>query len=134
MLRLKAFAAFTTLLFTVAIAHAGQGSVRLTTFPDMAVADARSTITVTAEVRENSGRPCVNGTKVVFQTTSGHFQDSSVSTTDGFARAVLITGGTAGTAKITASAVTLGASATGEVEFVRSRSELATANSYVQIE
>src|SRR6478672_7576128 len=87
--------------------RADVGSVRLSTFPDVAVADARSTITVTAEVRENSGRTAINGTQVFFQTTLGHFQQSVVTTTEGYARAVLVTSGTPGTAKITASALAL---------------------------
>jgi len=122
------------ILCCAAFLRADVGSVRLSAFPDMAVADARSTITVTAEVRENSGRPAINGTQVIFQTTLGHFQQSVVTTTDGYARAVLVSGGTPGTAKITASALALSATATSEIDFVADRSELSNANSYVQIE
>lgn len=133
MRRLKApFALF--LLFACAVVRADTGAIRLSAFPDLAVADARSTITVTAQVRENSGRAAPNGTQVVFQTTLGHFQQSAVGTVDGYARAVLVAGGTAGTAKITASAISLSATATSEIEFVGSRSELSSANSYIQID
>ena len=133
MIRFKAIVAFVALV-ACAAARADLGSVRLSAFPDMAVADARSTITVTAEVRENSGRPAPNGTQVIFQTSLGHFQEATVSTIDGYARAVLVTGGTAGTAKITASALSLSATATTELDFVTDRSELSSANAYVSIE
>jgi hypothetical protein len=133
MLRLKAPTVLLLLLAFVA-AYADQGSVRLSAFPTMAVADARSTVTVTAEVRENSGRPAPNGTQVIFQTTLGHFQQSPVSTVDGFARAVFVAGGSAGTAKITASAISLGATATTELELVTDRRELNSSNAYIQFE
>ena len=120
-------------LCCAAFLRADSGSIRLSAFPDLAVADARSTITVTAEVRANSGRPATNGTQVVFQTSLGHFQQSVVTTTDGIARAVLVAGGSPGTAKITASAISLAATATSEVDFVTDRSELSSANSYVEI-
>lgn len=133
MFRLKASIAL--FLFVVcSFAWADTGSIKLSAFPELAVADARSTITVTAEVRQNSGRPAADGTQVVFQTTIGHFQESRVGTVDGYARAVLVAGGNAGMARITASALSLTATSTTEIEFVASRSELSSANSYVQIE
>src|SRR5690349_8619450 len=95
----KAICALTFLVLCAA-ARADFGAIRVSVFPQAAVADARSTITVTAEVRESSGKLVPNGTQVVFQTTLGRFQSAAVTTTDGYARATLITAGTPGTAKI----------------------------------
>jgi len=133
MLRLKAPSALLMLL-ACAVAHADFGSIQISSFPELAVADSRSTVTITAAVRVNSGKPAPNGTRVTFQTTLGHFQETAVTTVDGYARAVLVTSGAAGTAKITASAISLTASATTEVEFVSSRNELSSANLFVDIE
>lgn len=109
------------------------GAIRVSVFPQAAMADARSTVTVTAEVRTGNGHFAPNGTQVVFQTTLGHFQEPAVTTTDGYARATLVTAGTPGTAKITVSAITLGATDTSEVEMVANRNDLSTANFYVDI-
>jgi hypothetical protein len=122
-----------TLLCLCVLARADFGAIRVTVFPQAALADARSTVTVTAEVRESSGKLAPDGTQVVFQTTLGHFQETAVTTTNGYARATLVTAGTAGTAKITASAITLGATDTSEVEMVANRSDLESANFYIDI-
>lgn len=122
------------LLILGAIACADTGSIRVSLFPQMAVADARSTVTVSAEVRETSGRPAPNGTRVVFQTTLGHFQEATVNVSNGFARAILVTGDTPGTAKITVNAISLSATTTAELEMVGSRSDLTTARSYVDVQ
>lgn len=122
------------ILFSVcAFVRAEFGAIRLTVFPQAALADARSSVTVTAEVRESSGRLVPDGTQVVFQTTLGHFQQTAVATSNGYARATLITAGTAGTAKITASAIGVGATDMTEVEMVANRNDLASANFYIDI-
>lgn len=122
-----------TLLCLCVLARADLGAIRLTTFPQAALADARSTVTVTAEVRQSNGRLAPDGTQVVFQTTLGHFQETATTTTNGYARATLVTAGTAGTAKITASAITLGATTTSEVDMVANRNDLASANFYIDV-
>lgn len=133
MFRLKALAAF-TLLMVGALACADTGSIRVNLFPQMAVADAKSTVTVSAEVRESNGRAAPNGTRVLFQTTLGHFQEATVNVSNGFARAILVTGDTPGTAKITVNAISLSATTTTELEMVANRSELSTARSYVDVQ
>ncbi len=87
-----------------------------------------------AEVRDPSGRAVPDGTEVLFSTTLGTFRESLVKTINGRAYATLVSGGTAGIAKITASAI--GASVTPSVlefEFVADRKMLSSALEYVEI-
>lgn len=128
----RAWLALTLLLIAVA-AHADPGTIRVSLFPQIAVADARSTVTVTAEIRTSGGRAAPNGTQVVFQTTLGHFQDATVNVSNGYARATLVTSDKPGTAKITVSAITLGATTSTDLELVANRSELSNARAYVEI-
>lgn len=113
---------------------AQQGTTKLTAFPAMSVADGRSTSTITAEVRLSSGRPVADGTRVVFATTIGYFRESIATTSNGLARAVLVSSPSPGTAKITASALTgEAAPSTLEFEFVADRAALSTAREYIEI-
>lgn len=115
-------------------AYADQGAIRLSSFPAMSVADGRSTVTVTAEIRLSNGRPVQDGTQVIFNTTLGSFRENVVTTNNGYARAVLVSGPTPGTAKITASALVADAApATLEFEFVRDRNALSTAREYIEL-
>jgi hypothetical protein len=115
------------------IAAASTGVIKLTTYPAMAVADARSTVTVTAEVRDLNGRLVPNGTQILFESTLGSFRENVVSTVSGYARATLVSGAIAGTAKITASAISLNAASTTELEYVTDRSLLSTAKEYIEV-
>src|SRR3954469_24074511 len=47
------------------------GSIRVTVSPNALLADGISTATVTADVRNSSGRPARDGTEVRFYTTAG---------------------------------------------------------------
>ncbi len=123
-----------TLLLLSAFAAADNGTIRLTLLPTITVADARSTITVSAYVYRTSGASVPDGTKVMFQTTLGTFKgDQIAETQNGVARVILQTGSTAGTAKITASAFAFNAVSTSEIEFLSDRSMLSSANEYVEI-
>ena len=123
-----------TILAAVSVAYADQGAMRLTAFPSMSVADARSTTTITAEVRQSNGRPVPDGTRVIFNTTIGNFRESITTTSNGFARAVLVSSPNPGTAKITASALTGDAApATLEFEFVADRAALSSAREYIEV-
>ncbi|HWA83443.1 MAG TPA: Ig-like domain-containing protein, partial [Fimbriimonadaceae bacterium] len=87
-----------------------------------------------AYVRRPSGQAVPDGTQVLFTTTLGTIKDLSVvQTVNGVARTVLQTGTVAGTAKITASALSVGAITTTEIEFLSDRSLLSSANEYVEI-
>lgn len=122
------------LLLSAAICFADNGTVQLNTLPTVTVADGRSTVTVSAYVRRPSGQAVPDGTQVVFSTNLGTIKDLAVvQTVNGVARAILQTGTIAGTAKITASALSVGAITTTEIEFLSDRSLLSSANEYVEI-
>jgi hypothetical protein len=123
-----------TLLLLACFVHAEQGLIRLTVSPTLSVADGRSTVTVSAEVRDSSGRSVKDGTQVVFATTLGNFRDEVVPVIGGYARAILVAGSTPGIAKISASAITLNATTVQEFEFVANREMLSAAKEYVDIE
>lgn len=121
------------LLLLGAAAHADTGIIKLTTFPGITVADGRSTITISAQIRDTTGRLVADGTQVVFSTTLGNFRDPIVTTERGYAQVVLVAGSISGVAKITASALAYNAVSTVEVEFVADRAMLAAANDYVEV-
>jgi len=64
------------------------GSIRVTLSPNVLLADGISTATVTAEVRNSSGRPARDGTEVRFYTTAGNITQVAF-TSAGVARATL---------------------------------------------
>lgn len=115
------------------LATADTYSLRLTPFPNAEVADGRSQITISAQVFQD-GRAVPDGTQVVFSTNLGSFKESVVRTTSGWARAILVTGGVPGTAKI--SATVLGGDSspsTCEVELVKSRADLTVARETIEL-
>lgn len=109
------------------------GTLRLSTFPNATVADSRSTLTITAEVRDSSGKLVADGTQVLFQTTLGSFRESTQTTINGYARAIFIAGSVPGTAKITASCIQLGQISSFEVELLSDRSLLSSSREYAEI-
>jgi hypothetical protein len=121
------------LLVTCLGARANDGSVRLNVFPTVALADGRSPVTVTAEVRSGSGAIVPDGTQVVFSSSLGSFRESVVTTTNGIARATLVASPVAGAARITASVLAYNASGVAEAEFVADRSLLSSALEYVEV-
>lgn len=124
-----------TLLLTLLLAagaFAREASIRLSCYPGITVADGRSTLTVTAEVR-SGGQPVPDGTLVLFETNRGSFRQGAVQTVNGYARSVLIAGSVPGTARVTASARGYNAVQSLEVEFVADRSLLSSAREYIEI-
>lgn len=130
---LARFLILVALCTACAIAAASTGSIQLTAFPGVSVADGRSTITVSAEVRDNSGNLVPDGTQVVFETTLGTFRETVVTTQNGFARAILVAGSIPGEAKVRAGALKFGAMASLDLLFVADRSLLSSANDYVEV-
>ena len=122
----------TAFLFLGALCLAS-GSVELTAYPGMSVADGRSTITITAEIRDDAGSLVPDGTQVVFSTTLGKFRESVITTQNGFARVILEASSIPGTAKITASVLKFSSVASMEVLFVGDRSLLSSASDYIEI-
>ncbi|MCX7800414.1 MAG: Ig-like domain-containing protein [Fimbriimonadales bacterium] len=114
-------------------ALAQSGTLRLTASPPLSVADGRSTVTITAEVRDSSGGFVRDGVPVAFSTSLGSFREDTVPVYGGKARAVLVASTVPGVAKITASAVTVGAVNTLEFEFVSDRSQLVAASEYAEM-
>lgn len=121
------------LLALSASALANAGNIRLTTFPNQLVADGRSTVTISAEVRTNGGEIVPDGTQVVFQTTLGTLKETTVATSGGAARATLIAGSLAGQAKVTATALRYNASNSISVELVRTPADLRKGQYYIEI-
>lgn len=120
-------------LLLAAVAFASNGTIDLSIFPNMAVADGRSPITVTAVVRDQQGRLVPDGTQVVFDTTLGSFRESIVTTENGFARATLVAGSIPGVARVRASALRFNANNTVELEFVTDRALLSSAKEYIEV-
>lgn len=111
----------------------GQGTLRLSAYPNATVADGNSTVLITAEARTAQGKPVPDGTQIAFTTTLGNFREAIVSTEGGRARATLVAGQLPGTAVITATV--LGQPITGETQvlLVSSLEELRTATDYVLV-
>jgi hypothetical protein len=121
------------LALVAANALASNAQIRnINAFPTMSVADARSTVTITALVVNSKGSPVPDGTQVTFSATLGSFRNEVVTTQGGRAQAILVAGGVPGTSVITVR--TPGSPpATYEFEFLSDRSLLSTAKEYVEI-
>lgn len=124
-------AIFALALAACAVADTGQIR-KISAFPTMSVADARSTVTITALVVNSKGSPVQDGTQITFSTTLGTFRSEIVTTQGGRAQAILVAGGVPGTAVITVR-VPGAAPATYEFEFLSDRSLLSSAKEYVEI-
>jgi len=125
--------AFTALSLIFGIAWADT-SIRLAAYPTVSVADGKSTVTVSAEVRDQSGKLVPDGTRVVLTSTLGDFRESVVTTVGGIARGVLVAGSIPGLATVTAKSLTGDSSpSTLEYEFCADRSQLSSAKEYVEI-
>lgn len=122
-----------TAIFAAAVALAS-GSIKITADSQMAVADGRSVVILTAVIRNSGGSLVPDGTSVRFTTNSGYFREAEVLTTGGAARAELVAPNFEGVATITVSAPTVGTIETYEFEFVKDRSMLVAAHQYVDIE
>lgn len=116
-----------------ALALGQNGTIQIDSYPAMAVADGRSTITVTAQIRDSSGNLVPNGTQVVFDTNLGSFRERIVQTSNGFARAILVAGDLPGTARIRASALKFSAAAELDLEFVADRTLLSSAQDFIEV-
>ncbi|MDI9636764.1 invasin domain 3-containing protein [Geitlerinema splendidum] len=121
------------LLLTSVAVMANTGTIALEAYPAVTVADGRSTLTITAQVRDQSGSVVPNGTQVVFDTSIGSFRDRIVTTQNGYARAVLVSGDVPGIARIRASVLRFNAAGDLEVEFVANRSMLSAAREFVEV-
>lgn len=115
------------------VASAQQGTAQLRAFPSAAVADGRSTITVSAEIRDSSGRIVPDGTQVVFESSLGQFRESIVRTQNGFAQATLNVGSIAGYAKIRVKVLGFNIADSTDVELVTSREQLSSATEYIEV-
>ncbi|HEY0865792.1 MAG TPA: Ig-like domain-containing protein [Fimbriimonas sp.] len=134
MSRLSRSAAILSISLAFACAFADKAYVTVSAYPSIAVADGKSTVTISAELRDGSGKTVPDGTRVFFATTLGSFRESVVQTTGGVARAILIAGGIPGTAKLTVTGVGVDvAPTTLDFDFVGDRSDLSTAMEYVEI-
>lgn len=112
---------------------ASTGLIQLTSFPSAAVADGHSRINIDAEVRDTNGRSVPDGTKVLFTTDLGTFEQPVISTINGRAHAQLIAAAMPGVAKITATALTYDATAFLKYEFAADRASLSNARRYIEV-
>lgn len=111
-----------------------KAAVSLNAFPMMSVADGRTTVTITAEIRDSGGSLVKDGTRVVFETDRGSFRGGATAETrGGMARAVLLSPSSPGVARVRASVFSLNAVSIMEVEFVADRSMLANAREHLEI-
>lgn len=130
---MKRLSALLICLLLATLAVANNGVVRLSSFPTISVADGRSSVTISAEIRDRQGNLVPNGTQVIFSANLGSFSESVVRTTGGIARAVFSTGSVAGVAKIQASALQYNAVNTLDLELVADRTLLSTAKEYIEV-
>jgi hypothetical protein len=121
-----------SLAFALALADS---SIRLTTFPTyLAPSDGRSTVSIKAEIRDQSGHAIIDGTRVVFTSNIGTFRENIVATSGGAAFATLIAPTAPGIANITATALSGDASpGVATIEFVDDRNLLNSAKEYIEI-
>lgn len=130
--RASAVLLVSTLLTCAALAQ--QRNIRISSFPIVAIADGRSQVSISAEVRESNGNLVPDGTRISFATTLGSFRETVVSTSNGFARAILVSGNIAGIAKIRATDVSGQATpAVLDFEFVSDKSQLSSAQEFVEV-
>jgi hypothetical protein len=127
------FSTLTAMALLASGAFAQDGIIELSVFPTLAVSDGRTPITVTAIVRDSSGRLVPNGTQVIFESTLGSFRESVVTTENGYARATLIAPSVPGVARIQASSIRFSAKNRLEMEFVADRSLLNSAKEFIEV-
>lgn len=121
------------LLGWAGLAAAQNGTVALDAFPTMTVADGRSTVTISAQVRDSSGNLVPDGTQVVFDSKLGVFRERVVATRNGFARAILVAGSVPGSERVRVSALRFSAAGELDVEFVANRSMLTSARDFIEV-
>ncbi|HWP31009.1 MAG TPA: Ig-like domain-containing protein [Fimbriimonadales bacterium] len=109
------------------------GSVRLSAYPNLSVADGKSVITISAEARDSGGRIVADGSSVHFTTNLGTFREADTTTINGVARAILVAPNSPGIARITATVPSVGTVGTLEIEFVKDRSVLSATRQYIEI-
>lgn len=120
------------LLAAAALAVA-EGTIQLSAFPNVRVADGRSTITITAEVRDQNGSNVADGTEVVFESSIGIFRENLLRSQNGIVRSVLQAPSVPGIAVVRARALRVNATAQIEVEFVKDKSQLSSATDYIEV-
>lgn len=121
------------LLTLAAWGFSAAATIEVSSFPSMSVADGRSTVTISALVRDSNGKVVPDGTRVLFSTDTGSFREAVAETRNGIARAILQAGNVPGMAKITVSVISYQATATIDFEFVSDRSLLSSAKDFVEI-
>ena len=120
-------------LAAASIAHAQDGTIELSAFPSIGVADGRTPITITAVIRDRHGALVPNGTQVVFDSTLGTFRENVVTTENGYARATLLASSIPGVARIRASVLRYNAASNVEFEFVTDRAVLDSARDFIEV-
>ena len=132
----KAYKILTLVGLGLVVAQAfADSSIRLTAFPVVGVvADGRSTVTLTAEIRDSNGRAVADGTRVTWDCPGATFRESVTATIGGFARGVMIAGTTPGEANVTVTSLSGDCSPTTiKYLFAASRDDLTSAKEYVEV-
>jgi len=120
-------------LGTAITVAAQNGTVRMTVYPAIAVADQRSTINISAEIRDRTGKSVPDGTQVVFGSRFGRFRQDVVTTVNGYAVGILVAPGIPGKSTVTASALQYNATGSAEVEFVTSQEQLSNLTEFIEV-
>lgn len=121
-----------TLSLTAAVL-ADNGTLTISALPPMALADGRTPVTFTVEVRDSTGRYVPDGTQVLFETNLGTFRQNVVTTQSGIARATLIASGTEGVARIRITAPRFNTTDIREYEFVSDPGMLSAAREFIEV-
>lgn len=131
----KGLIALLAVLLLPILSFAQTGYVQLSAFPTAAVADSHSQIVITAVATDSHGNPVPDGTEVDFTSDLGSFQQTIVTTKNGYAHGTLIAGGLPGIATVTVKVVGLIIPpATFPVKLVASREDLSSLNDYVKLD
>jgi hypothetical protein len=126
--------ALAVLLFGMAAAAlADSGVIAVSAFPTVSVADGRSTVTISATIRDKNGRLVPDGTLVLFTTSLGTIREPQVTTSNGIARAVFVVSSIPGVAKISATAMAYSATTTLDYELVSDRGQLSSTKEYIEV-
>jgi len=126
--------AILALLGSLATRTFGQtlATVDISAYPEAAVADGRSSLSVAVTIRDRNGNYVPDGTQVAFTTSLGQFADGVIGTSGGVARATLITGNIAGKARITAAVQGYATVAALTVDFVTDASQLRKTTTFLE--
>lgn len=127
------FVCLLLLTLAVRLSAAAGGVAIVSFFPQLAVGDGRTLVTISVEVRDSTGRLVPDNTQVILSTTGGTISESIVTTRNGIARGTLLAPNRAGMVRVTASIPSEATSVALDYEFVATAKELNQLQDYVVV-